>query len=201
MHVKCLCYSAHAKFAVELPIGIHPYDVWWSLAVCASADWRHSVRSARSPARLSTWTNCTTLIGWRYRTKANTPWCSCKWVVIFGINALSVLTSGMELFSSCCLLSFSYSLPRRLHSFLLVASLCFSLCCCTFNDYSSFSHLPPSFYSFSSLFYFSALFSLLRAVLLDMVSVIYDNFRFTDFVSVHFVSFFISLFFFLSLIF
>lgn len=96
--------------------------------ICAPADWRHSVRSARPPARLSTWTNCTTLIGWRYRTKANTPWwCCCKWLIMSGTNAPSVLTSSIELSNSYCLWTSSYSLPRRLHSFLLVGFLFFSL--------------------------------------------------------------------------
>ena len=123
----CSCKICHGNANRHSPL--------WSVVrppsaqgtVCAPADWRHSVRSARPPARHSTWTNCITLIGWRYRTKANTPWCCCKWLVMSGTNALSVLTSSIELFNSYCLWSSSYSLPRRLHSLLLIGSLFFSL--------------------------------------------------------------------------
>ena len=136
------------------------------------ADWRHSVRSARPAARLSTWTN-RTLIACLYRTKANTPCCCCcKWLVMFATNALSVLTSSIELFNCYSLWSSSYSLPRRLHSILLVDYLFFSLFLVRSLHYSSFSHLPPSFYSPFSLFSFSALFALLPPILLDVLSFI-----------------------------
>jgi hypothetical protein len=151
--------------------------------VCAPTDWRHSV-STLPPARLSTWTNCITLIGWRYTFKANTPWSCCKWLVMTGTIALSILTSCIELFNSYCLWSQSYFLPRRLHSFLLIGYLFISLLLLyTPWLFHSFPSSPIVLFAFLLVFFFSFIFSSFQSSSCYAISYLW-HFRFTGFVSI-----------------